>query len=492
MLGLRPVLLVTGVLVAILGLTMLIPMTVDLFSPDETHRADWSAFATGAILCVFIGGGAAAATWGPIHQISVREGFLLTATSWIALVIFAAIPLSLGGLELSYLDAFFEAMSGLTTTGSTVVTGLDHAPPGALLWRSMLQWFGGVGIIIMAFSVLPALKVGGMQIFKSEAWDTSEKYIASAAQYSLLLTQIYVFFTALCFVLLWGFGMPAWHALNHAMTTVATGGFSTKDASLGAFLTVGRAPLDLIVTLFMIIGSLPFGIFLAALVRGAWGRLFTDSQIRFFLTVIAILTVIMTLRAMTLFSDDISTFTAFRLAIFNVVSILTGTGYATTDYNAWGPFAVGFFFCIMFIGGCAGSTSCGMKIFRFQVGLAALRVYSRRLAHPNGVFVARYNGRPLTDDVFVSVLGFFFVYFATFATIAVLLSGLGLDTLTALSGAGSAIANVGPGLGEVIGPAGNFSTLPDLAKLLLAAGMLLGRLELFTILVLFSPAFWRG
>ena len=491
MLAFRPVLLVTGVLVAALGLTMLLPMTVDLLSTDETHRADWSAFAIGAIIAVFAGGGAAAATWGPIDRISVREGFLLTASSWLSLVVFAAVPLALGGLNLSYVDAFFEAMSGLTTTGSTVVTGLDHAPPGALLWRSMLQWFGGVGIVIMAFAVLPALKVGGMQIFKSEAWDTTEKHIASATQYSLMLTQIYVFFTFVCFVLLWAFGMPAWDAVNHAMTTVATGGFSTRDASLGAFLTVGRAPLDLIVTTFMIIGSLPFGIFLAALLRGAWPRLFLDSQIRFFIGVVTVLTFIMMLRILTLF-EDADLFTAFRLSIFNVVSILTGTGYATTDYNAWGPFAVGFFFCIMFIGGCAGSTSCGMKIFRFQVALAALRVYSRRLAHPNGVFVARYNGRPLTDDVFVSVLSFFFVYFATFATIAVMLAGLGLDSLTALSAAGTAIANVGPGLGEIVGPAGNFAPLPDAAKLILAAGMLLGRLELFTILVVLTPAFWRG
>ena len=475
MLSFRPVVLVTGALVAALGFTMLIPMLADLMSGDETHRSDWAAFAIGAIISVFAGGGAAAASWGPIERITIRQGFLLTGMSWFCLVVFASIPLAIGGLQLSLVDAFFEAMSGLTTTGSTVVVGLDDAPPGALLWRSMLQWIGGVGIIIMAFAVLPALRVGGMQIFKSEAWDTSEKYIANAAQYSLALSLIYIFFTALCFLMLWAFGMPAWDAVNHAMTTVATGGFSTKDASLGAFLTVGRAPLDMVVTVFMIIGSLPFGIFLAALLRGQWKRIFTDSQIQFFMAVVAVLSILMMFRVLTLFEVDL--FTAFRLATFNIVSIITGTGYATTDYYAWGPFAHGVFFAIMFIGGCAGSTSCGMKIFRFQVALAALMVYARRLAHPNGVFVARYNNRPLTDDVFVSVLSFFFIYFATFATIAVLLSGLGLDTLTALSAAGSAIANVGPGLGDIIGPSGNFAPLPDAAKLLLAAGMLLGRLR---------------
>ena len=490
MFNLRPVFLVTGALVAALGVFMLIPMLASLLAADEAHRADWSAFAVGATTCVLFGGTAAVASWGPIRSVSIRQGFLLTAISWFALVVFAAIPLALGGLQLSYVDAFFEAMSGITTTGSTVVSGLDDAPPGALLWRSMLQWFGGVGIIIMAFAVLPALKVGGMQIFKSEAWDTSEKFVANAAQYSIALTLIYAFFTVLCFLCLWGFGMPAWDAINHAMTTVATGGFSTRDASLGAFLTEGRAPLGLVVTVFMIIGSLPFGIFLAAFLRGAWRRLFTDSQIRFFMLVVFGLTALMMIRVLTLF--DVDMFTAFRLAVFNVVSIITGTGYATTDYSAWGPFAHGVFFCIMFIGGCAGSTSCGMKIFRFQVALAAMSVYARRLAHPNGVFVARYNGRPLTDEVFVSVLSFFFVYFASFATLAVLLAGLGLDTLTALSAAGTAIANVGPGLGEVVGPAGTFASLPDAAKLLMAAGMLLGRLEFFTILVVLSPAFWRG
>lgn len=491
MLNFRPVLLVTGALVTALGVSMLIPMIADLLSPHEVHRADWSAFAIGATASTLIGGGSAAASWGRIDNLGTREGFMLTAASWLALSSFAAIPLALGGLELSYVDAFFEAMSGITTTGSTVVSGLDDAPPGALLWRSMLQWFGGVGVIIMAFSILPALKVGGMQIFKNEAWDTSEKFIANAAQYSLGLSAIYTFFTVLCFLCLWAFGMTPFDAVNHALTAVSTGGFSTKDASIGAFLTVGRGPIDLVVTVFMIIGSLPFGIFLAALTRGAWKRLFTDSQIRFFAATVVFLTVVIMIEVSEVYAH-LGPFTAFRMAIFNVVSVLTGTGYATTDYDDWGAFAVGFFFCIMFIGGCAGSTSCGMKVFRFQVALSAVVVYAKRLAHPNGVFIARYNQRPLTNDVYVSVLSFFFVYFATFATLAVVLAGLGLDTLTAISSAGTAIANVGPGLGDIVGPAGNFATLPDAAKLAMAAGMMLGRLEFFTVLVLFSPAFWRG
>ena len=486
--NLRPIILVTGALVAILGVTMLIPMLADFFSTDAADQRNWTAFGASAVISNFVGVGMVAASWGTITEITVRQGFLLTAASWIALVVFAALPLRLGVLDLTYTDAFFEAMSGITTTGSTVITGLDDAPPGLLLWRSMLEWFGGVGIIIMAFAVMPALRVGGMQIFKSEAWDTSEKFVSNATNYSLYLTLIYAFFTVLCFFLLWAFGMTPFDALNHAMTTVATGGFSTKDASLGAFL-VSETPIDLIVCVFMIIGSLPFGIFLAALLRGQVSRLLTDSQIRFFMGTVALFTLVMMLYVYARF--EVTPFTAFRLAFFNVVSILTGTGFATTPYDTWGGFAVGFFFCIMFIGGCAGSTSCGLKIFRFQVALTAMRVYAKKLAHPNGVFVARYNGRPLDNDVFVSVLSFFFVYFAGFATLSVLLSGFGLDPLTAISSAATAIANVGPGLGPVVGPTGNFATLPDGAKWLMSIGMLFGRLEFFTLLVILTPGFWN-
>ncbi|MEO0400066.1 MAG: TrkH family potassium uptake protein [Pseudomonadota bacterium] len=488
MIDLRPVFLVAGALVAALGVTMAIPLAFDAFADDAADSKEWAAFALSAIIAIVSGGGMAAAGWGPIASISVRQGFLLTVASWVALVVFAALPFRFGPLGLSFTDAFFEAMSGLTTTGSTVISGLDDAPSGILIWRSMLQWFGGVGIIIMAFAVLPALRVGGMQIFKSEAWDTSEKFISNAAQYSASLSIIYASLTFLCFMFLWGFGMSAFDAANHAMTTVATGGFSTKDASLGAFLSTDT-PIDLIVSVFMIVGSLPFGLFLIAILRGDAGKLVGDSQAQFFLATVFTLTLFMMVFVYDRFNIDL--FTAFRLALFNVVSVLTGTGYATTAYDGWGPFAIGFFFCLMFIGGCAGSTSCGLKIFRFQVAIAALQLYARRLAHPRGVFVAHYNGRPIGDDVFVSVLSFFFVYFASFATLAVLLSAYDLDPLTAISAAGTAIANVGPGLGPVVGPSGNFQSLPDGAKILMAFGMLLGRLEFFTFFVVLSPAFWR-
>ncbi|MCB2113668.1 MAG: TrkH family potassium uptake protein [Parvularculaceae bacterium] len=486
---LRPVFLVSGALVAAFGVLMGAPLLLDLFAPDPVDRENWTAFATGAIISIFAGGGVAIASSGPIRHLGAREGFLIVALSWTAIVACAAIPFTLGSFKMSYTDAFFEAMSGITTTGATVMTGLDDAPPGILFWRSLLQWLGGVGVIIMAFAVMPALKIGGMQIFKIEAWDTSEKFIANATSYSIALSAIYVFFTFLCFLLLWAFGMSAFDAFNHALTTVATGGFSTRDASIGAFIATTGAPIDLIVTLFMIIGSLPFGLFLIVIMRGDIGRLFEDSQVKFFLGLVALLTLIMLFYVYARF--DVDPLIAFRLAIFNVVSVMTGTGYATADYSAWGGFAIGFFFVIQFIGGCAGSTACGMKIFRFQVALAAMKLYARRLSHPNGVFVAHYNGRPITEDVFTSVLSFFFVYFASFATLAAILSVLGLDTISALSSAATSIANVGPGLGATVGPASNFASIPDGAKWAMSLGMLLGRLEIFTLLVLVSPYFWR-
>ena len=484
----RPVLLVVGLFVAALGVVMMVPLLADLavYGPGSS---DWKAFAVGMIAAIGTGGLSAAAAWGPIENITARQGFLITTLSWVALVAFAALPLWLSELELSFTDAFFESMSGLTTTGATVVVGLDDAPVGFLLWRSILQWIGGIGVIIMAIAVLPFLSVGGMQLFRLESSDKSDKVLPGARGIAAAITTLYVALTGVCFLTYGLMGMSGFDAINHAMTTIATGGYSTHDASFGYFLTAPEiaGPVDVAATLFMILGSLPFGLYLV-LLRGQFRPTYTDAQVRFFLGTAAVFIAVIMARIIALF--DFPLFEGFRLAAFNVVSIMTGTGYATTDYGLWGPFAVGFFFCIMFVGGCAGSTSCGLKIFRLQVALAALSAYARRLAHPHRVSVARYNGRPVTDEVFLSVLSFFFLYFTVFATVGVILSLFQLDPVTALSAAGSAVANVGPGLGDIVGPAGNYEPLPAGAKWVLSAAMLLGRLELLTVLVLFVPSFW--
>lgn len=486
----RPVLLVLGFFVLILGAAMLLPMIADLTHDNGWHRDNWKAFAISSALSIFLGGGMMLANWGKVHSLNLKQGFLISTLSWIILSLFAAIPLAIGQMNLSWTDALFEAVSGITTTGATIVTGLDDAPYGFLLWRSILQWFGGIGIVIMAIAILPMLSIGGMQIFRMQSNDKSEQAFSDTSKIAAALSILYGLITLACFLSYWGMGMNAYDAINHAMTTIATGGFSTKDASFGYFFDHGdvRGPIEFVAVFFMLVASLPFGLYLLAM-RGSFKPLFRDAQVHFFLGLVLFFTVLVLLQAFSHYNNHLPT--AFRHSLFNVISIMTGTGYASADYGLWGSFAVGLFFCKMFVGGCAGSTSCGLKVFRFQVVLAALRVYGQKLIYPHGVFVAHYNGKPLTNDVFISVLNFFFIYFATFATTAVILSLLHLDPVTALSAAGSAVANVGPGLGDIIGPSGTYGTLPQEAKWVLSIAMMLGRLEFFTLIALFLPSFWR-
>lgn len=483
MFDIRPILLVNGILLALLGTSMLLPALVDAAADND----DWLIFAGSAMLTLFTGIAFALMTWGQAGNLSIRDAFLLVVGVWVFLPAFSALPLAFSGLDLSYTDAFFEAMSGLTTTGATVIVGLDTAPPGILLWRSVLQWLGGLGIIVMAIAILPILQIGGMQLFKVEAFDTTDKVLPSAAALAGGLMTFYAGATALTAILLWIADMSFFDAVNHAMTSIATGGFSTRDASVGGF---NSASIDWIIIGAMIVGSIPFALYLQAL-RGRPDKLWQDSQVRVFLGTVAILIVLLTLYEKETL-EDVPFLTDLRHSTFNIVSILTGTGYATHDYGLWGPFAVALFFFAMFVGGCAGSTSCGIKIFRFQIIYEAAKVQIRRLVHPNGIFAPRYNGQKIEDSVTASVMSFMFLFFATFGIVAILLTLMGLDVITALSAAGSAIANVGPGLGEIVGPAGNYSTLPDLAKWLLAFAMLIGRLEIFTVLVIFTPHFWRG
>ncbi|MEI2384221.1 TrkH family potassium uptake protein [Breoghania sp. JC706] len=481
MLDLRPILLVTGVLLATLGAAMMVPAMVDLAAQND----DWQIFAASSLLTVMIGIALWLSARGSPGTMGLRQAFVMTCMVWVVLSAFGALPLLWSGTVPTYTDAYFEAMSGLTTTGATVVVGLDHAPPGVLFWRAILQWLGGLGIIVMALAVLPMLKVGGMQLFKAEAFDAPEKILPRATQISGIMTLIFIALTAACAILYHVAGMALDDAIMHAMTTVATGGFSTKDASLGHF---DSAAIDWIAIVFMCVGSLPFMLYIRAL-QGEPRALLRDTQVRTFFVLLAIFILIIWLFQH--HSGINEGLEGLRYAAFNVVSVMTGTGYANADYNSWGPFSAGLFFIIMFIGGCAGSTSCGIKVFRFQVLWASLGQHFNRAVYPNGIFVPRFNGRPIDDGVVAAVQSFFFLYICCFAGLAIALNLTGLDDLTALSGAATAISNVGPGLGEIIGPAGTFQTLNDPAKWILSFGMLLGRLELLTVLVLFIPRFWR-
>jgi trk system potassium uptake protein TrkH len=483
MFDLRPVLFVVGVLLSILAAAMLIPALVDL----AAGHADWTVFVGASAITLFVGVALAITSRGSGYSLGVRQAFLLTTLLWAVIAAFGALPFMFSELRMSYTDAFFESMSGITTTGSTVIVGLDEAPPGLLLWRALLQWLGGIGIIVMAISILPMLRVGGMQLFRMESSDTSEKVLPRAAQIAAGIGGVYGALTLACMIGYAAAGMPWFDAVAHAMTTVATGGFSTSDLSVGAF---GSAAVDYVAVVFMILGGLPFVLYLRAL-RGQPRALLRDSQVRWFLVIVGLSVALMTLYLAVVRADDVGFSQALRLAAFNVVSVITGTGYATSDWGLWGSFALGAMFFLMFVGGCAGSTTCGIKIFRFQVLYATAQAQMKKLLHPHGVFIAYYNRKPIPPGVSESVMAFFFMFVACFAALAMALALMGLDFVTAVSSAATAIANVGPGLGPVVGPAGTFAPLPDGAKWLMALGMLIGRLELFTVLILLAPGFWR-
>lgn len=482
MLDLRPVGYVIGLLVTCLGVAMLIPMALDLAAGAD----HWQAFAQSAVVTILVGGSMALATANSVgDRMTVQQLFFLTTGVWVALPIFGALPFIWGATEARLVDASFEAVSGFTTTGSTVLERLEALPDGIKLWRGLMQWFGGVGIIVVAMVFLPELRLGGMQIFRSEGFDTQGKILPRAGEIAQSVSGIYVFLTAACGIAYLASGMGPLDATVHAMTTIATGGFANYDSSFAEF-----APsAEYAASLFMLLAALPF-VRYVQVVAGSAKPLFRDAQVRgFFLTALVL---ILTLTAFQLYAFTDITELAFRKALFNVTSILTGTGYASADYGVWGPFAVAMFFFMGLIGGCAGSTTCSIKVFRFQLLFASIKAQIRRIHSPHGIFQPRYNGRPVSDDVLNSVMSFFVLFAVTLGVLAVLLGMTGLDFITSVSGAATALANVGPGLGPEIGPSGNFAGLNDTAKWLLIAAMLIGRLELLVVYVMFTAAFWRG
>ncbi|MGZ0189257.1 MAG: TrkH family potassium uptake protein [Alphaproteobacteria bacterium] len=480
----RPIAFLTGLLLSGLAIAMTPPAAADLLAGNR----NWLVFVAAAGLTLFVGVGLAVSCWQGRGRfsISVRETFVMTTVSWAALAVFAALPFVFADLNLSYTDAFFEAMSGLTTTGSTVIVGLDFAAPGLLLWRALLQWIGGIGIVVTAIAVLPALQVGGMQLFRAEASEQNEKVLPRAAQIASGIGGVYLAGTMLVAAGYWLVGMNGFDAVTHAMTTIATGGYANYDASFSAFEGVG---IPLVATFGMIMGSLPFIAYLKA-IRVSPRLAFRDPQSRGFLAATAVF-VVFVLAARSWEGID-APLTFFAESAFNVVSIMTGTGYTIGNFETWGAFATPTFLLLMFVGGCAGSTTCAIKIFRFQVLFSAAQAQLRRLARPHRVAPARYSGKPLTPETINSVMAFFFLYIVCFIALSIGLSLTGVEGMTAISGAASAISNVGPGLGAQIGPTGNYAGLPDTAKWLLALGMLVGRLELFTVLILLMPRFWRS
>lgn len=481
MINLRLLLTVLGLFFTKLALLMVIPAVVAMGNHeasgfDFVQSAGITAVVAG--LCVAFGHRNA-----PVRM-RARDMFLLTTLVWVLFSSLAALPLMLAE-NISYTDAYFETMSGVTTTGSTVLTHLSQQPESILLWRSILQWLGGIGFIVMGVGILPYLNVGGMRLYHTESSDWSDKEVPRLQNYAIQLFKVYALLSAVCALCYYLSGMTLFEAVNHAMTTLSTGGYSTDDRSMAAFSPAAHW----VGILFMTAGGTPLLLYIQALKHHRWRQLWEDQQVRGFLALLLVASA--ALATYLYVQQDISWLDALRLSMFNVVSVVTTTGYALTDYSSWGSFAVAAFFILMFIGGCSGSTAGGLKIFRFQVAWAMVQLHMKRSIHPYGVFVARYNKRNITPDISQGVLTLLFLFLLTMCLLTLALSLCGLDIVTALTGAITAVCNVGPGLGDIIGPAGNFAEMPNAAKWLLSAGMLAGRLEITTVAILFLPRFWR-
>jgi len=478
----KTVLFAFGTLLIILGFFMMVPVIVQLIY-DEFN----GTFIYSSLVTIFIGTLFLLSNLDQNKKLNLQQAFLLTSLSWIGIATFGSLPFIFSSLELTFSDAFFESMSGITTTGSTIITNLDNTPKSILLWRAILQWLGGIGIIVMAITILPLLNIGGMQLFRMESSDTTEKILPKTREITLIISIIYLALTFACGISYWTAGMNIFDSIAHSMTTIATGGFSTYSDSIGYFK---NPKIEIISIIFIVLGSMPFIAYLK-FVKGDKKVFLKDTQIKG-LVYILIISVLLMFFYLMLSNKDYSFSENLRISTFNVVSILSGTGYVTTDFSLWGKFPLVFFLFLMFVGGCAGSTTCGIKIFRFQILGHFIINQIKKLVYPHGVFSTKYNNEKISNTFIYSIMTFVFLYFFIFFILAALLSINGLDFITAISGSASAISNVGPGLGDVIGPNGNFSDLPNFSKLSLSLGMLLGRLELFAVLVLFFPSFWKN
>ena len=477
----KTVFFVLGILLIILGFFMMVPVIIQLIF-DQFN----GSFIYSSAITIFIGVLFLLSNVDQDRKLNIRQAFLLTSLSWTSIAIFGSLPFIFSNLELTFSDAFFESMSGITTTGSTVMQDLNNAPKAILIWRALLQWLGGIGIVVMAITVMPLLNIGGMQLFKLDSGDTAEKILPKTREIAFNIFFIYCFLSIVCAIAYFFAGMNIFDSIAHAMTTIATGGFSTYNESIGYFQ---NPKIEIISIIFIILGSIPFLAYLKYL-EGNRKIFFSDIQIKGLIYISIISIIIMTLYLF--INDQQNFFSHLRISAFNVVSILSGTGYVTSDFDIWGKFSLVFFLILMFIGGCAGSTACGIKIFRIQILWLFIVNEIKKLIYPRGIFPLSYNKSKISKRFISSIISFIFLYFLIFFIAATLLSLTGLDFVTSFSGAATAISNVGPGLGEIIGPSGNFNELTNIAKWILSFSMLLGRLEIFALLILFFPGFWKN
>ena len=481
MFDLRPVGYILGLLTIVLGLSMLFPMALDLADGNP----NWQAFAVCAIIAVALGASISLASANfDFGQMNVRQAFILTTATWVVLPLIGAMPFVLGAPDVSLTDAYFEAVSGMTTTGSTVFPGLDALPRGVNLWRGILQWLGGLGIVIVALIFLPVMRVGGMQFFRAEGFDTLGKVLPRAIDISKGLVMAYVALTLACMAAYGLLGMTPYEAVVHALTTLSTGGFSTTDQSFAAF----SGPAEYAAVVFMILAAVPFIRFIQMASGDPWALL-RDVQVRAFLRWIGYACAAVILWRLLVLGDHWEP--TVRQTLFNIVTVFTGTGYSSADVTQWGSFPFAVLFIVGLIGGCTASTGCSVKVFRYLVLKEALYAEFRRLLRPSIVVAPRLDGRPIERDVIDSVMAFTVLFFLTLGVTAVLLSLTGLSTRTAITAAWTSVANIGPAFGPEVSAAGSVEAFPVSAKWIMIAAMILGRLELLSVFVLFTLRFWR-
>jgi trk system potassium uptake protein TrkH len=484
MIDLRPVGYIIGLLIATLGAMMLFPMALDYMSGDD----NWMAFLESSVLTCLAGAVlslSCANSTAKGQGITLRQSFVLTTGTWVMLPAFGALPFMFGAPDASITNAVFEAVSGVTTTGTTVFVGLDALPPGVNLWRGILQWLGGVGIVIVALIFLPVMKVGGMQFFRSEGFDTLGKILPRALDISTALIQIYIVLTVACAACYFALGMSGFDAVVHALTTVSTGGFSSSDISFGKF----EHSMELVAIVFMLLASMPF-IRFVQVAQGNFTPLWRDPQVRAYVrwNIYGALAV----TAYEMYHFDRPLLESLRESSFNIVSTFSGTGFASVDLSTWGPFPFVVLITVGLIGGCTSSTGCSVKVFRYLILFEAIKVQIRRLHSPSAMLDVRYAGRRVGEDVIGSVIVFFTLFILTFGVVAVALSLTGLETKTAFTAAWTAVANVGPAFGPEVGPTGAVDGFPAAARWIMVGGMLVGRLELMSVYVMLLARFWRS
>ena len=478
----KPISLVLGFLICSTGIFLSVPLITELIYKTD----QWQAYVVPLIVYLVVGGSLIIINKDTEMKLNLKGAFFLTGISWIVMALLCSIPFMFAKTNLTFADALFESMSGITTTGSTIINDLDLQPKGVLIWRALLQWLGGIGIIVLAISVLPFLKVGGMQLFHMEGDDPYEKFLPRITSVVSKIFIIYISLTITCIISYFYLGMSLFDSITHGFTTISTGGFSTHNESF-AFFDNNKILVTSII--FMIIGSLPFILLAQVSIRSPF-ILFKDQQIRLFILILIGLIISLYF----IVGDGITNTITNKIIIisFNSISIITGTGYVSENFENWGNYSSLLFLLIMFIGGCAGSTTGGLKIFRFQILYLSVKNHIKKLIKPHGVFASKFNNKVIPETSFDSVTSFFYLYILSFVLISLLLSFSGYDLITCLSAAATAISNVGPGLGEIIGPDGNFSSLSSYSKYILALGMLFGRLEILTLLILLSPFYWKN